>query len=181
MEHLNSPLNSDEWNLPFLDPLQKFGELPIPLSNPEKIDLPSNLPNLDAIPENVNEPNDESPPLNLPTLDELLSPHAVPENKNFINPNTHFNNTPTHTFPIPGDNSSATPNDNLPVHIPSPNISDDSYTDFLKAVSDPKGNFNTRIHKYTNNLLSTDSKITVLPTSIDLDETNSYIYLFIYL
>lgn len=55
----------------------------------------------------------------------------------------------------------------------SPSI--DDYSTFLKAISNKNKSFNTEIYEHNESLLKSSDKILLVPTSIDLDESNPYI------
>ncbi|CAB3249675.1 unnamed protein product [Arctia plantaginis] len=49
------------------------------------------------------------------------------------------------------------------------------YPTFLKHISDKNRVFNTKIIEYNESLLKTSCKTVIIPTSIDLDESNPYV------
>lgn len=64
--------------------------------------------------------------------------------------------------------------------IPSPPSSescndDDTYSKCLKSINNKTMAFDTSIREHNENILKTNSKHIVIPTSIDLDESNRYI------
>ncbi|CAG9133440.1 unnamed protein product [Plutella xylostella] len=54
-------------------------------------------------------------------------------------------------------------------------INNDDYSDFLRFTSDPKTNSNTVQKEHKETLLKSPYKIILIPTSLDLDESNPYI------
>ena len=52
---------------------------------------------------------------------------------------------------------------------------DDTYTKCLKEINNKSNQFDTIIHEHSENLLKTKLKTIIIPTSIDLDESNHYI------
>lgn len=108
--------------------------------------------------------------------DNVLNP-AIPDDLPILNPLGDLNlSLPNSPF-NPENVLNPTNSDNRysPVNIPSPTTSDDSYSDYLKAMSNKNYKYNTIIHEYANKLPSSDSKVIIVPTSIDLDETNPYV------
>ncbi|KAL0867440.1 hypothetical protein ABMA27_008227 [Loxostege sticticalis] len=53
--------------------------------------------------------------------------------------------------------------------------SNQEYNDFLNAFTNKDETFNTNILEHNESLLKTNSKVILIPTSIDLDESNPYI------
>lgn len=58
---------------------------------------------------------------------------------------------------------------------PDLNTNNDNYSDFLKSISGKKTTSNTSLTEHSENLLKTPCKIILIPTSIDLDESNPYV------
>lgn len=56
-----------------------------------------------------------------------------------------------------------------------PNLPDDDYPNFLKEMTNKDKSFNTNIHEHNEDITKSKFKIIVLPTSIDLDESNPFI------
>ncbi|CAF4948550.1 unnamed protein product [Pieris macdunnoughi] len=57
----------------------------------------------------------------------------------------------------------------------NPNISHDDYSQFLKSNSKKDIIYNTTLQEHNEHLLKTTNKIILIPTSIDLDESNPYV------
>ncbi|XP_062527581.1 uncharacterized protein LOC134199889 [Bombyx mori] len=168
--------------LPISDPL--ISSQPVPEQNPHHSNTSNSESPLETLPldglltSSPFNPDD----YNLPSLEPLqdidLLPNSPfnPENEiddRNLNNNDNIN-PPTNSTPNPMIDDENLPR-NPSINLPSPEPNCESYTDFLKTLSNNNHTYNTKICEHANSLLSTDSKIIVIPTSIDLDETNPYI------
>ncbi|CAB3227044.1 unnamed protein product [Arctia plantaginis] len=61
------------------------------------------------------------------------------------------------------------------IQRPSMNLNNDDYSKFLKTISNKESVFDTVLKEHNENLLKFPHKIILIPTSIDLDESNPYV------
>lgn len=116
----------------------------------------------------------------LGTMEDIL---PLPEiNQPFDTPNPHSGEIENEATNSPEciTEQLPSPDTNLPViPIPStstyPDLSDDDYPTFLKETSNKDKHFNTNIQEHSENITKSKCKIIVLPTSIDLDESNPFV------
>ncbi|KAJ0177013.1 hypothetical protein K1T71_007022 [Dendrolimus kikuchii] len=126
---------------------------------PEQVLEPPLLPNdqLDANRIDLPEHTSELPisPNTASNVDRPNLPECVPSSQSI--PDVH-----TDIDPIPSTSS-------------CPDLPVDDYPTFLKAMADKNNSFNTNIEEHNESLMKSSTKITLVPTSMDLDESNPYI------
>lgn len=145
-----------------------------PSFNPEELTFPNPL-NLDddflQLPEsnfpfNVPEVAAETPANLPPNIPEPITDN--PENTTINLPQQHPNS-------MVAPNPSATIDDPTPSTSTCPDVPVDDYPTFLKTINNKDKNFNTEIQEFNESLMKCNSKIILVPTSIDLDESNPYL------
>ncbi|CAF4870377.1 unnamed protein product [Pieris macdunnoughi] len=65
--------------------------------------------------------------------------------------------------------------DPMPSTSANPDLPVDDYPTFLKSIANKDKNFNVNIEEFNESLIKTNSKVILVPTSIDLDESNPYV------
>ncbi|KAH9638033.1 hypothetical protein HF086_014894, partial [Spodoptera exigua] len=132
-------------------------------------------------PETLNSPT--SDPLALNDNDLLPLPEIEPtsESSKILKENTE-NNLPSTTGCSSTPDAPATtplvqqPNANPEIVNDLPDLFDDNYPAFLKTIARKDNiSFNTVIQEHNEDITKSKYKIIILPTSIDLDESNPYI------
>ncbi|XP_062526266.1 uncharacterized protein LOC134199436 [Bombyx mori] len=121
--------------------------------------------------------NDENPSSSVrqhPTTDSLLIgsppsciPRKISTNTNSSTPSDVNTENPVSRSPVEQPRDSDSPIENA--------IMTDDYSVFLKSMSDPNKHYNVQIEEHNQNLLKGQSKTLLIPTSIDLDESNPYV------
>jgi len=187
------------------DALSRYPITPVNPLYPENPELQSNSELIDLGPLDISPFNDEVgsfSPLSLPSPNNLSGldlTHQLPtlENSN-ENPETQTENQPSTSnqipvlrFPSPRiispnpDINPSNSNVNLPrldVIPSSPEINSstqplpeltDTYSKFLKIPSTIK--YDTKVVEHNDSILKTQSKILIIPTSLDLDESIPYV------
>ncbi|XP_022819396.1 uncharacterized protein LOC111351609 [Spodoptera litura] len=143
------------------------------------MDLLISPPSFD--PETLNSPT--SDPLALNDNDLLPFPEIkpIPESSEVLKENTS-NHLPSTTRCSPTSDSPAAiplaqqPDDNTEIINDLPDLSDDNYPAFLRALARKDNtSFNTIIQEHNEDISKSKYKIIILPTSIDLDESNPYV------
>ncbi|KAF9405775.1 hypothetical protein HW555_013621, partial [Spodoptera exigua] len=129
------------------------------------------------------EPTTTEDPLALNDNDLLPLPEIepTPESSKILKENTE-NNLPSTTGCSSTPDAPATtplvqqPNANPEIVNDLPDLFDDNYPAFLKTIARKDNiSFNTVIQEHNEDITKSKYKIIILPTSIDLDESNPYI------
>lgn len=122
------------------------------------------LLNPDAIPSLIGNPGD---PLDLPddlrdlNLEGLDAPDQPNEN-------------PTPNLPPTPDPNPPNISNDIIDPLNSPNLRSETYSEFLKIITDRNYHPNTKIIEHNGNLLDSPHKHIIIPTSIDFDESIPY-------
>ncbi|CAF4830994.1 unnamed protein product [Pieris macdunnoughi] len=125
--------------------LEDLGEIPLIPIDSDSLPSVDLLDNEDLLTDLLN-PEDKK---HSPRINDPLNPQITQNPEEITNP----------SLPIPA----------------SPVPTNESYSSFLKAISNKSFNSNARIQEYNDNILKTSSKHIFIPTSIDLDESNPYV------
>ncbi|KAJ0169765.1 hypothetical protein K1T71_014371 [Dendrolimus kikuchii] len=159
-------------------------------TSPHTLDQNDDLMSLSDIIENYRgEPGNEVVDLPEQVLEPLLLPNDqldanridLPEHTSElpISPNTASNvDRPNLPECVPSSQSIPdvhTDIDPIPSTSSCPDLPVDDYPTFLKAMADKNNSFNTNIEEHNESLMKSSTKITLVPTSMDLDESNPYI------
>lgn len=130
------------------------------INSPEDplFDLPSPIPFSHDIPI----PLDQFPNISPESLIELGPNLDLSPRSEDLNPNLD-------TLEIPS------PTPSTPLQI-LPETSNDDYSTFLKSTTDKTSTIpNTLLKEYNENLLKSTNQVIIIPTSIDLDDSNPYV------
>lgn len=162
------PMNIDDYISPFDDGLNVDFS---PLNSPDSIQQPTpdilNIP----IPEITNNE------FNTPSTSRLLSnPNADQPSTSRVDPNTNnllserHNDNPSPTNSSIPDSVSSNDLENIQNAIISNN-----YSQFLKTMNSKTFASDAKILESNTSILKSNDKVIIIPTSIDLDETNPYV------
>ncbi|CAK1600861.1 unnamed protein product [Parnassius mnemosyne] len=128
----------------------------------------------DLIPSNSNKNEDNSTPqfspLTLDDLDIQLHPDSLDLDDKLPSVDLLENDD---SLPGIDDPPTPTTSNKSPDPIPNPSR-DDNYSKFLKTMGNKDFNSNANILEHNESILKTNCKIIVIPTSIDLDDSNPH-------
>ncbi|XP_045456466.1 uncharacterized protein LOC123666419 [Melitaea cinxia] len=127
------------------------------------------------LPTNSDGENSNLPPIDLLDDDDLFSNIHDLENENNLPSLNLQHPMPSSSKPAIQEKSPDQSQSTDKANPKSPLILNDDYNAFLKAFSNKDEIFNTIINEHNESLLKSNSKVILVPTSIDFDDSNPYL------